>query len=300
MQIKGVTIEDTFAEAFPMWASRLIITADTQRLAAQAAQAGAGLATSIIGCGCEAGVGTMINPAQTPDGRPGCELLIFSYSAEKLEEALFQRVSQAVLPSATSACFNGLAGEKLAKVGAKLRYFGDGFQSSKMLDGRRFWRVPVADGEFLVEESFGMAQCVGGGNLILVGTHRSLVLEAAEAAVEAIRKIPGAITPFPGGVCRSPSKIGSKYKNVRASTNDLFCPTLRSRTATQLPAEAEAVYELVIDGLTSESVSQAMGVGMLAACREGMLTISAGNYGGKLGPYHFYLQKILAEMSACA
>jgi formylmethanofuran--tetrahydromethanopterin N-formyltransferase len=298
MQIEGVTIEDTFAEAFPMWASRLVITADTPRLAAQAAQAGAGLATSIIGCGCEVGAGAMIDPAQTPDGRPGCELLVFSYSPEKLEEALFQRVGQTILPSATSACFNGLTGEKSAKVGGKLRYFGDGFQSSKLLDGRRFWRIPVSDGEFLVEESFGMAQGIGGGNLILIGKQRSLVLAAAEAAAEAIRKTPGAIAPFPGGVCRSPSKIGSKYKNVRASTNDVFCPTLRSRTATQLPPEAEAVYELVIDGLTQESVSRAMGAGILAACSEGMLVISAGNYGGKLGPYQFHLHKILAEMGA--
>jgi formylmethanofuran--tetrahydromethanopterin N-formyltransferase len=179
-----------------------------------------------------------------------------------------------------------------------LRYFGDGFQSSKLMDGRRFWRIPVSDGEFVVEESFGMAQGVGGGNLILIGKQRSLVLAAAEAAAEAIRKTPGAIAPFPGGVCRSPSKIGSKYKNVRASTNDVFCPTLRSRTATQLPAEAEAVYELVIDGLTQESVSRAMGAGIMAACSEGMLVISAGNYGGKLGPYQFHLHKILAEMGA--
>ncbi|HTX79558.1 MAG TPA: formylmethanofuran--tetrahydromethanopterin N-formyltransferase [Longilinea sp.] len=300
MQIKGVTIEDTFAEAFPMWASRLVITADTSRLALQAAQWGAGLATSIIGCGCEVGVGAAIDAAQTPDGRPGYELLVFSYSPEKLEEVLFQRVGQAILPSATSACFNGITGEKSAKIGGKLRYFGDGFQSSKLLDGRRFWRIPVSDGEFVVEESFGLAQGVGGGNLILIGKQRSLVLAAAEAAAEAICQTPGAIAPFPGGVCRSPSKIGSRYKNVRASTNDVFCPTLRSRTATQLLPEAEAVYELVIDGLTQESVSQAMGAGILAACREGMLVISAGNYGGKLGPYQFHLHKILAEMGACA
>lgn len=295
MQINGVTIEDTFAEAFPMWASRLIITADTPRLALLGATAASGLAISIIGCGCEAGVGMAIPEVETPDRRPGRELLLFSYSPEKLEEHLFLRIAQAVLPTATTACFNGLEAEKKTTVGGKVRYFGDGFQSSKRMGGKRFWRVPTADGDFVVEESFGMKEGIGGGNLILVGSHRTQVLEAAEAAVEAALKIPGVIASFPGGVCRSPSKIGSRYKNVRASTNDPFCPTLRSRTETRLPENADAAYEIVLDGLTEQSVGEAMRVGMLAACREGMLFITAGNYGGKLGPYHFHLHALLKE-----
>jgi formylmethanofuran--tetrahydromethanopterin N-formyltransferase len=293
MQINGVTIEDTFAEAFPMWASRLIITADSPRLALLGATAASGLAISIIGCGCEAGVGLELSEEATPDHRPGRELLVFSYSPEKLEEHLFQRIGQAVLPTATTACFNGLVSDRMTAVGGKIRYFGDGFQSSKRLGGKRFWRIPAADGDFVVEESFGMKEGIGGGNLILVGKHRTLVLEAAEAAVDAAIKVPGVIASFPGGVCRSPSKIGSRYKNVRASTNDPFCPTVRSRTATRLPAEAEAAYEIVLDGLTEQAVGEAMQVGMLAACREGMLFITAGNYGGKLGPYHFHLHVLL-------
>jgi formylmethanofuran--tetrahydromethanopterin N-formyltransferase len=295
MRIHNVLIDNTFAEAFPMWVSRLIITADTPRLAFQAAQVAAGMAISIIGCGCESGLEGEIPPGETPDGRPGHILLLFSYSPEKLEEHLFQRIGQAVLPSATSACFNGLKAEKMARVGGKLRYFADGFQSSKLLDGIRYWRLPVADGEFVVEESFGLGQGVGGGNLILIGSNRSSALEAAEAAAEAIRTTHGAIAPFPGGVCRSPSKPGSKYKNVRASTNAVFCPTLRSRVETQLSADAEAAYELVIDGLTETIVRQAMAAAILAACRPGVLRITAGNYGGTLGPYHLYLHKILQE-----
>jgi len=293
MHRNGVLIDDTFAEAFPMWASRLVITADTPALARQAAGAATGLAFSIIGCACEAGLGEALDASQTPDGRPGQVALLFSYSPEKLEEHLLLRIGQGVLPSATSACFNGLSDGRQVKVGSKLRYFANGFQSSKLLGGRRYWRIPVADGEFLVEESFGMAPAVGGGNLILLGRQRLELLGVVEQAVSAIRSVPGAIAPFPGGICRSPSKPGSKYKNVRASTNDAFCPTLRTRVETQLPAEAGAVYELVIDGLSEHAVAQAMRAAILAACQPGVLRITAGNYGGRLGPYHLQLHKIL-------
>jgi formylmethanofuran--tetrahydromethanopterin N-formyltransferase len=293
MHIHDVLIDDTFAEAFPMSVSRLVITADSPRLALQAAQAAIGLAISIIGCACEAGLDGALPPEQTPDGRPGHAVLLFSYSPEKLEEHLFLRIGQAILPSATSACFNGLEAEKTARVGGRLRYFGDGYQSSKQLNGRRYWRIPVADGEFLLDESYGLGQGVGGGNLILLGSDRAGVLDAAEAAGAAINALPGAIAPFPGGVCRSPSKPGARYKNVRASTNDAFCPTLRSRTATQLTPEIKAVYELVIDGLSEEIVGRAMAAGILAACRPGVVRITAGNYGGKLGPYHLHLHKLL-------
>jgi formylmethanofuran--tetrahydromethanopterin N-formyltransferase len=298
MYINDVLIEDTFAEAFPMAVSRLIITAENQRLALQAAQAAAGLATSIVGCGCEAGVDEIIPPDQTPDGRPGQSLLLFSYSSAKLEEHLFTRIGQAVLTSATSACFNGLDAETTTKIGAKLRYFGNGYQSSKMLDGRRFWRIPVADGEFVMDEAYGLGKGVGGGNLIFIGRDRMQVLEAAEAAAAAVRATPRAIAPFPGGVCRSPSKPGSRYKNVRASTNDVFCPTLRSRVDTQLSSDAQAAYELVIDGLDEAAVGQAMASAILAACLPGVLRITAGNYGGTLGPFHLHLHKLLEAYPA--
>lgn len=298
MNINGVLIDDTFAEAFPMWVSRLVITADTPRLALQAAQSASGLAFSIIGCGCEAGLDGELSPAQTPDGRPGQAVLIFSYSKEKLEEHLILRVSQAVLTSATSACFNGLqAGEPL-NIGGKLRYFGDGYQASKVIHGKRYWRIPVADGEFLVEETILAGQGVGGGNLQIIGVERGVTLEAAEAAAQAVCETPGAIAPFPGGVCRSPSRPGSRYKNLRASTNAPFCPTLRTRVDTQLPPEAACAYEIVIDGTDESTVKHAMAAGMRAACRPGILCISAGNFGGKLGPFHLHMRRILEEIDA--
>lgn len=298
MQFKGVLIEDTFAEAFPMWVSRLIITADTLRLARQAAEAATGLAISIIGCGCEAGIEGEIPSTETLDGRPGVAALFFSYAPEKLEEHLLLRIGQAVLPSATSACFNGLAAERMAKVGGKLRYFANGFQSSKLIGDRRYWRIPVADGEFVLEESFGVGQGVGGGNLIILGTEREKVLAAAEAAGDAIRKVRGAIAPFPGGICRSPSQPGSKYKEVRASTNDAYCPTLRTRVPTRLKADEQCAYEIVIDGITEQVVRTAMREGLRAACLPGVTRITAGNYGGKWGPYHMYLHKLLKDGDA--
>jgi formylmethanofuran--tetrahydromethanopterin N-formyltransferase len=293
MQIKGVTIEDTFAEAFPMYASRLVITAATGELARLGAEAASGMAFSIIGCGCEAGIGARLDPSQTPDGRPGCELLLFSYSAEKLEEHLMLRISQAILPTATTACFNGLPEGLPCKVGGRIRYFGNGFQSSKMIMDKRYWRIPVADGEFLCEESFNMVEGIGGGNLILIGKDQQAAWDAACNAVAAIRSVEGVIAPFPGGICRSPSIPGSKYKNVRASTNDPFCPTLRTRTNTRLPEKANAVYEIVIDGLTEEGVAKAMALGIKASCVPGMLVITAGNYGGKLGKFHFHLHQLV-------
>ncbi len=236
-----------------------------------------------------------LSPDQTPDGRPGQALFLFSYSAQKLEEQLFLRIGQAILPSATSACFNGLESQVTCKIGGKLRYFGDGYQSSKLLNGKRYWRIPVADGEFLVEEAFGIGEGVGGGNLIILGCDRATTLAAAEASAQAVRETPGAIAPFPGGVCRSPSKPGSRYSNVRASTNEAFCPTLRSRVDTQMTGDIQAAYEIVIDGINETCVAAAMASAIRAACLPGIIRITAGNYGGKFGPYHLYLHKLLED-----
>jgi formylmethanofuran--tetrahydromethanopterin N-formyltransferase len=194
----------------------------------------------------------------------------------------------------TTACFNGLSpGEESVKVGGMLRFFGDGHQASKKLDGRRYWRVPVMDGEFLCEDAFGVQRAVAGGNFLILGVDQAAALRAAEEAVRAIRAVPGVILPFPGGVVRSGSKVGSRYKALRASTNDEYCPTLRGQSRSRLPAEAHAVYEIVIDGLDVGAVEEAMRVGVRAACLPGVVLISAGNYGGKLGQYPLHLHKIL-------
>jgi formylmethanofuran--tetrahydromethanopterin N-formyltransferase len=294
LTIRGTEIEDTFAEAFPMTAARLVVTAATDRWARAAAAAATGYAASVIGCDAEAGVERVLSPAQTPDGRPGVSLLMFAFSRDALQKAVVNRVGQCVLTCPTTACFNGLPiTDKKIKVGGNLRFFGDGWQISKLLEGRRYWRIPVMDGEFLCEETFGTVTGVAGGNFLILAETQAVALAAAEAATEAIAQVPGVILPFPGGVVRSGSKVGSKYKALRASTNDAYCPTLRGAVISALPDGANAVYELVIDGVDLESVAAATRAGVLAACGPGVKQISAGNYGGKLGPHHLRLHEVL-------
>jgi formylmethanofuran--tetrahydromethanopterin N-formyltransferase len=297
LTVNSVPVENTFAEAFPMTATRVVVTAESLSWARIAGQSATGYAASVIGCDAEAGIERELSPDETPDGRPGVALLFFGFSRDALQKAVVNRVAQCVLTCATTACFNGLDGEpgKSIKVGGALRYFGDGWQISKLLDGKRYWRMPTMDGEFLCEETFGTVKGVGGGNFLILGATQAQALAAAEAAVGAIRAVPGVILPFPGGVVRSGSKIGSKYKGLKASTNDAYCPTLRGAVTSALPDNVNAVYELVFDGLDLATVEKATRVGVEAACRPGIVKITAGNYGGKLGPHHIHLHKLFDE-----
>lgn len=293
MRVNGVEIEDTFAEAFGMVGTRVLITAKNEKWALNAANSMTGFATSVIACGCEAGIENIVNADETPDGRPGVNVLVFAMSEKSLEDQLIKRIGQCILTCPTSACFNNLEGEKKLPVGKKLRFFGDGFQSSKLLKGRRFWRMPVMEGEFLIEESFGARNSVGGGNFLILARDVDCVVEASEKAVEAIKKVKNVVAPFPGGVVRSGSKVGSKYKFLKASTNLPYCPTVRALTKSELPEGVNSVLEIVIDGLDEESVRNAMKVGIEEACTvDGVVKISAGNYGGKLGKYLVYLHKL--------
>jgi len=297
MRIRGVEIVDTFAEAFPMTAARVVVTAVNAEWARIGATAATGYASSVIGCDAEAGIERELAPGESPDGRPGFALLYFAFSRDALQKALVNRVGQCLLTCATTAAYSGLEGDagKSIRVGGNLRYFGDGWQISKQIDGKRYWRIPTMDGEFLCEDSFGTTKGVAGGNLIMVGKSQAETLAAAEAAVLAMRAIPGVLLPFPGGIVRSGSKVGSKYPAMKASTNEAYCPTLRGVVKSELPDGANAVYEIVIDGLTLNLVECAMRDGIEAACRcPGVLQITAGNYGGKLGPFHIRLHSLFA------
>ena len=294
----SVRVDDTFAEAFDMRATALIITAPTKRWALQAATTMTGFATSVIACGCEAGVDRALSPRETPDGRPGVRVLMFAVSTSELQRQVQNRVGQCVLTSPGSACYAGLeAGDEKLKVGAAIRFFGDGWQISKKLGSRRFWRVPVMDGEFVCESTAFMTKsAVGGGNLIIMGATPARTLAAAEAAVEAMRAVPDVIMPFPGGIARSGSKLGSKYKGATASTNDAYCPTLKGAVESALDPEIGCVLEIVIDGLTSAAVAAAMRAGLSAILalgpERGALRVGAGNYGGKLGRHHYRLREL--------
>src|SRR5437660_3687427 len=278
-----------------MTAARLIITAESARWAQTAAQVTTGYASSVIGCDAEAGIERALSAEATPDGRPGMSILLFAFSRDALQKAAVNRVGQCILTCPTTACFNGLpvVAEKAIRIGGSLRYFGDGHQISKVVAGRRFWRLPVMDGEFLCEDLFGTVKGVAGGNFLMLARSQAEGLAAAEAAVAAVRSVPGVIAPFPGGVVRSGSKVGSRYKKLKASTNDAYCPTLRGLVKSELSADVGAVYEIVIDGVDLASVENAMRAGVRAACRPGVVRITAGNYGGKLGPFHLHLHKLL-------
>jgi formylmethanofuran--tetrahydromethanopterin N-formyltransferase len=278
-----------------MWGTRLVITAASPRWARTAAAALTGFATSVIGCKVEAAIERELAADETPDGRPGFSVLLMTMSKDDLPKRLIERVGQTVLTCPTTACFDGMpdAPDRVG-VGSALRFFGDGFQASKVVGGERFWRVPVMEGEFLVQEKFGMVKGVGGGNFLMLARSADAALEAAEAAVEAMSGRVGVILPFPGGVVRSGSKVGSRrIKGMIASTNDAFCPTLRAVTDSQLPEGINSVLEIVINGTDAEAIAAAMRAGIDAACRDGVVAITAGNYGGKLGPHHFHLRKIM-------
>ena len=296
MKLGATEIVDTFAEAFGMSAARVVITADTPKWALAAARSMTGFATSVIGCKCEAGIEGEIAAADTPDHRPGVGVLLFAFDRKGLAERLLDRIGQCVMTCPTTACFNGLESNETVSVGGKLRFFGDGYQISKRLAGRRLWRVPVMDGEFLVDDRIGVQDAVGGGNILILGEDRAATLAAAEAAAEAMRAVPGVILPFPDGVVRSGSKVGSRYKALIASTNEAYCPSLRGVVEeSAVPEGLDCVLEIVIDGLDAAAVGEAMRRGILAAAEAGAAQISAGNYGGKLGQFHFGLHGLLSE-----
>lgn len=298
LRIGSVVVEDTFAEAFPMYATRIIVTASTKRWALIAARMATGFGTSIIACPGECGIETLLSPRITPDSRPGVAIQIYHSDPANLKLVTISRVGQCILTAPTAAAFDGLprARRKMG-VGRALAKFGDGFEKEDSIYGRKVWRIPVMEGEFIVEDSFGVVKAVAGGNILILARDRESGLKAAEKAVKAIKKYcRGVITPFPGGIVRSGSKVGSmKYPKLRATTNHPYCPTLKEIVKdTKLPPEVNSVYEIVINGLKKDYVIKAMGVAILAAASvPGVVKIDAGNYGGKLGPYHLHLKEAL-------
>ncbi len=295
MRLGRTEVVDTFAEAFGMWGARVIITADTKSWARAAAQSMTGFATSVIRCKCEAAVECELPDTDTPDRRPGVSVLLFAMSEKDMSARLVERVGQSVMTCPTTACYDGLAdAPQRVPVGRRLRFFGDGHQIAKAVGGRRLWRIPVMEGEFVVDDAFGVQPTVGGGNLLLLGGAQRTALRAAVAAAEAMREVAGVFLPFPQGVVGSGSKVGSRYKGLIASTNEAYCPTLRGRVEnSQLPEGIASVYEVVVNGLDEAALADAMRRGIRAAAERGVEQISAGNYGGTLGQYKFGLHELL-------
>jgi formylmethanofuran--tetrahydromethanopterin N-formyltransferase len=295
VEIEGTLIDDTFAEAFGMRYVRLVITACDDYWLDAALRELTGYSSSVIACDAETGVERMLPSDETPDGRPGASVLLFGFSTDALQKSVPNRVGQCVMTCPTTAVYDGLpAAETKVPLGKKIRFFGDGFQKSKQVAGSRYWRIPVMDGEFLVSDVVGAEKGVAGGNLIVQAVDQAAGLASVRRATAAIGQQPGVITPFPGGVARSGSKVGSRYKGLVASTSDPYCPTLRGRVTSKLHSEANCAYEIVIDGVNEAAVGAAMAAALRAAAGRGILQITAGNYGGKLGKFHFHLRKLLA------
>lgn len=293
MEINGVEIEDAFAESFTGTYSRLLITALSEKWARIAATCATGYGTSFIGCSAETGIEGFLDETKTPDRRPGYIIQIWT-SRKRMMGELLGRIGQCVLTSPTAAVFNYCESSEKLDAGHKMRFFGDGYESTNTVDSREVTVVPVMGGEFVIENEFGVAEGVAGGNFIIIANSIEPALKAAEAAVDAIGKVEGVITPFPGGVCASGSKVGSnKYRFMHACTNERYCPTISKRVKESLVKDAEGILEIVIDGTSEERVKEAMKRGIEAACKiEGIRRISAGSYGGTLGNVHIYLREL--------
>jgi formylmethanofuran--tetrahydromethanopterin N-formyltransferase len=295
-----VKIQDTFAEMFPLWAGRILITAENEKWAQIAASVTTGFATSVIMAPAEAAIERSVPAAETPDKRPGILVQIYNRDRFELKHQLMERIGQCIMTCPTTTAFNGLLGKRVLKVGSSLRYFGDGFQKKTMVNGRRCWKIPVMEGNFIVEDGFGAQEAVAGGNFMIFAENQEVGLKAGEAAADAIReKAPDVIMPFPGGVCRAGSKAGSLKYKMKASTNHPYCPTLRTLVPDSVvPENVESVYEIVMNGLTLDAVKNAMKQGVIAAASTpGVVKISSGNYGGKLGPFKAFLKDIVEAPS---
>jgi len=306
MELNGVYIEDTYAEAFGMWYTRILITAIDEYWAKTAATVFTGYAVSTIACDCEAAIEKIVPASETPDGRPGVSVLVFA-PKKGLKNALMNRVGQCLLTCPTTAVYDNLQDEpdvdkktgepvKFA-IGKMMKYFGDGWEKKREFKGRIMWDIPVMEGIFSIEEAFGAKKGIGGGNFFIMGDTLENTLKAAMEAVKAINSIDGVITSFPGGICRSGSKTGSiKYsKFLHASTNHQYCPTLKDQVEDSLvPDGVNCILEIVINGINLDVLTKATGAGVKAAVKiPGIKKITSGNYGGTLGKYKIYLKDAL-------
>jgi formylmethanofuran--tetrahydromethanopterin N-formyltransferase len=291
------TIADTFAEMFPLWAGRVLITSDSENWALTAAAVATGFATSVIMSPAEAGIEGIVPADKTPDNRTGVLIQVYSRDRFELKKQMILRIGQCIMTCPTTSAFDAMPNAKRKlKIGRSIRLFGDGFQRKGLIGNKKVWRIPVMEGEFIVEDTFGAAKAIAGGNFLIFAKGKSSGLKAAEEAVKAIKnKANEVILPFPGGICRSGSKAGSLKYKLKASTNHPFCPKLKKLVPnSQLPENVNCVYEIVINGLTVEAVKRAMGEGVKAAAKvPGVVRISAGNYGGRLGPYKAFLKEVL-------
>jgi formylmethanofuran--tetrahydromethanopterin N-formyltransferase len=295
-------VEDTYAEAFRSIYAEVLITARDRRWLDEAVHAATGNASSTILCDCEAGLDRYVGPGgdtsfTTPDGRPGAIVQFHvprfrKDRREALERSLLVRLSQNVLTCPTTSCFNLIDSPEYYKLGRKIAFFGDGYQFRDTRHDRPVWVIPILGGEFSLDRRFGFRDGLMGGNLWYMGESLDAALAAAERGTKAVTATAGVIMPFPGGIAASGSKAGSRYSFTIASTFAEFCPTLREKLGekSKVPAGVQSIMEIIINGADLPTIARATHAAIEASVdTPGLLKISAGNYGGRLGKSFVYL-----------
>lgn len=279
-----------------MYFGRVLITAITRRWALASAQSavsgGGGASLSESGIECE------VTPTATPDRRPGYIILVGRRFRKELGPGLMDQIRNNVVPVPTTAAFNAMPQtmtDLFAEVkDSPVQIFGDGYEDIVEMYDREMYRIPRMDGFFYIETKIGVRRGVGGGNFLIMGESQAATLLAAEAAMDAMKEVE--YLRAPTRPAASGSKVGGKtYVGVRATTNERYDPSITHRIAdTRVPEEVHCIYELVIDGLTLDSVRKAMNLGINAATTiPGVKKITAVNFGGALGKINIGLYDVL-------
>ncbi|MEM2816578.1 MAG: formylmethanofuran--tetrahydromethanopterin N-formyltransferase [Candidatus Bathyarchaeia archaeon] len=295
-------IEDTYAEAFQGVYCRVIVTADDEETLVRAAEDATATPATVIGR-IEGGVEKWLSTRETPDGRKGAVLQFwgiidpkkpFSESLKKFEVELSYRIRQDILVKPFTAVFDALnASEGKLDMMERVGHCGDGYEWTEEKYARTVIVVPIMVPDFIIERYIGYARGVMGANFWIMCKTKEAVKEAGRKALEAIHEVEGVVTPF--DVCSAGSKPETRFPWIGPTTNHLYCPSLRKKLGadSKVPEGVGYIPEVVINGVSLEAVKQAMRAGITAAAKvKGVVGISAGNYGGKLGDYRIYLREL--------
>lgn len=295
-------IEDTYAEAFEGIFSRVIVTADDQKTLQKAAEDATATPSIVIGR-VEGGIERWLSEEETPDKRKGAILQFWgginpkkplSDSVQKFETELSYRIRQDILVKPFTAIFDALPKfeEKLDMM-ERVGHCGDGFEWVEKRYEREMIVVPIMVPDFLIERYIGYALGVMGANFWIMCKTKETVKKSGEKALEAISKVEEVIAPFE--VCSAGSKPETNFPWIGPTTNHPYCPSLKKRLGkeSRVPESVNYIPEIVINGISMEAVKKAMKAGIEAVLNvDGVVKVSAGNYGGKLGRYKVYLREL--------
>jgi formylmethanofuran--tetrahydromethanopterin N-formyltransferase len=302
--VKKTEIEDTYAEAFDGLFCRIIVTADDAETLQKAAEDAAATPSIVVGR-VESGIEKWLSEKETPDRRKGALVQFWggidqkrplSDSLKRFEIELSIRIRQDILVKPFTAVFDALpkAGGKMDMM-ERVGHCGDGYEWTEKRHGREVLVVPIMVPDFIIERYIGYAHGISGANFWVMCRTKESVKESGEKALEAVHKVDGVITSF--DVCSAGSKTETRFPWIGPTTNHLYCPSLKKRLgeASKVPDGVNYIPEIVIDGISMKAVKKAMMAGIDAALKvKGVVRVSAGNYGGKLGDYKIYLRELFS------